>query len=69
MQASEIECNFAFTAYKLMMNINSLTLQAIAALAHLRAAVLYIMDISGQCGYNIEEQVTDDILLQHASND
>ncbi|EDV20962.1 Nucleolar GTP-binding protein 1 [Trichoplax sp. H2] len=36
---------------------NAIEMQAIAALAHLRAAVLYIMDISGQCGHSIEEQI------------
>jgi GTP1/Obg family GTP-binding protein len=32
-------------------------MQAITALAHLRACVLFIMDPSGQCGHNIEDQV------------
>ena len=36
---------------------NTIEMQAITALAHLRAAVLYIMDISEQCGHSIEEQV------------
>ena len=31
--------------------------QAITALAHLRSAILYIMDISEQCGRTIEEQI------------
>ena len=31
--------------------------QAITALAHLRAAVLYFMDLSEQCGQTIEEQI------------
>lgn len=31
--------------------------QAITALAHLRAAVLYFMDLSEQCGHTIEEQI------------
>ena len=31
--------------------------QAITALAHLRAAILYIMDISEQCGHTLEEQI------------
>ena len=31
-------------------------MQAITALAHLRAAVLYIMDPSEQCGYSMEAQ-------------
>lgn len=36
---------------------NTIEMQAITALAHLRAAVLYIMDISEQCGHSLEEQV------------
>lgn len=32
------------------------TTQSITALAHLRAAVLYIVDISEQCGYTIAQQ-------------
>ena len=31
-------------------------MQSITALAHLRAAVLYVMDISEQCGYTIAQQ-------------
>lgn len=36
---------------------NVIEMQAITALAHLRACVLYVMDISEQCGHTIEEQV------------
>ena len=36
---------------------NTIEMQAITALAHLRAAILYIMDISEQCGHSIEQQV------------
>lgn len=36
---------------------NTIEMQAITALAHLRAAVLYVMDISEQCGHSIEEQI------------
>ncbi|KOC59347.1 putative nucleolar GTP-binding protein 1 [Habropoda laboriosa] len=36
---------------------NVIEMQAITALAHLRAAVLYFCDISEQCGHNLEEQV------------
>ena len=36
---------------------NTIEMQAITALAHLRAAVLYIMDVSEQCGQNIHQQV------------
>lgn len=32
-------------------------MQAVTALAHLRAAVLYIFDISEQCGHTLEEQL------------
>lgn len=36
---------------------NTIEMQAITALAHLRAAVLYVIDISEQCGHSIEEQI------------
>jgi len=36
---------------------NIIEMQAITALAHLRAAILYVMDISEQCGHSIEQQV------------
>ncbi|XP_022225472.1 nucleolar GTP-binding protein 1 [Drosophila obscura] len=36
---------------------NVIEMQAITALAHLRACVLYFMDISEQCGHSLEEQV------------
>ncbi|KZC11688.1 PREDICTED: nucleolar GTP-binding protein 1 [Dufourea novaeangliae] len=36
---------------------NVIEMQAITALAHLRAAVLYFCDISEQCGHTLEEQV------------
>ncbi|PIO22859.1 hypothetical protein AB205_0195140, partial [Aquarana catesbeiana] len=36
---------------------NTIEMQAITALAHLRAAVLYVMDISEQCGHTLEEQL------------
>ena len=36
---------------------NTIEMQAITAMAHLRAAILYVMDVSDQCGYSIEEQV------------
>lgn len=39
-------------------NRNTIEMQAIAALAHLRAAILYVMDISEQCGNTIEQQVS-----------
>ncbi|XP_069912103.1 GTP-binding protein 4 isoform X4 [Oryctolagus cuniculus] len=36
---------------------NTIEMQAITALAHLRAAVLYVMDLSEQCGHGLKEQV------------
>ncbi|KOS16107.1 gtp binding protein 4 [Malassezia pachydermatis] len=37
--------------------MNTIEMQAITALAHLRSAVLYFMDLSEQCGYTVEAQV------------
>ena len=36
---------------------NTIEMQAITALAHLRAAILYVMDLSEQCGYSLEQQL------------
>ncbi|CAG0921831.1 unnamed protein product [Notodromas monacha] len=36
---------------------NTIEMQAITALAHIRACVLFIMDPSGQCGHNVEDQI------------
>lgn len=36
---------------------NVIEMQAITALAHLRACVLYFMDISEQCGHSLEAQI------------
>lgn len=36
---------------------NTIEMQAITALAHLRAAVLYVMDVSEQCGQTLEAQI------------
>lgn len=36
---------------------NTIEMQAITALAHLRASILYILDISEQCGHSLPEQV------------
>mmetsp|Transcript_19200 Transcript_19200/g.28579 ORF Transcript_19200/g.28579 Transcript_19200/m.28579 type:complete len:794 (-) Transcript_19200:38-2419(-) len=36
---------------------NTIEMQSITALAHLRAAVVFVIDISEQCGYSIQEQV------------
>ncbi|XP_068604712.1 GTP-binding protein 4 [Brachionichthys hirsutus] len=36
---------------------NTIEMQAITALAHLRAAVLYVTDVSEQCGHSVPEQL------------
>ncbi|KAJ2662133.1 Nucleolar GTP-binding protein 1 [Coemansia sp. RSA 1200] len=36
---------------------NTIEMQSITALAHLRAAVMFFIDLSGQCGYSVQEQV------------
>lgn len=38
-------------------DMNTIEMQSITALAHLKACVLYFMDLSEQCGYTIEAQV------------
>lgn len=37
---------------------NTIEMQAVTALAHLRAAILFIMDISEMCDHTIEEQIS-----------
>lgn len=37
-------------------DMNTIEMQSITALAHLRSCVLYFMDLSEQCGYSIEAQ-------------
>lgn len=37
--------------------MNTIEMQSITALAHLKSAVLYFMDLSEQCGYTVEAQV------------
>lgn len=37
---------------------NTIEMQSITALAHLRACILYFVDISEKCGYSIEQQIT-----------
>ena len=36
--------------------MNTIEMQSITALAHLRSAILYFMDLSEQCGYTLEAQ-------------
>ena len=35
---------------------NTIEMQSITAMAHLRAAVLYLVDVSEQCGYSVAQQ-------------
>ncbi|KAL7270972.1 Nucleolar GTP-binding protein 1 [Rhizina undulata] len=37
--------------------MNTIEMQSITAIAHLRSAVLYFVDLSEQCGYTVEAQV------------
>ena len=37
---------------------NTIEMQSVTALAHLQCAVLYFIDISEQCGYTVEQQVS-----------
>ncbi|CAH0404378.1 unnamed protein product [Chilo suppressalis] len=37
---------------------NVIEMQAVTALAHLRAAVLYVMDLSEQCGHSVQDQIS-----------
>lgn len=37
---------------------NTIEMQAITAMAHLRAAILYVMDLSEQCGHTVKEQIS-----------
>lgn len=37
---------------------NTIEMQSVTALAHLNAAIVYIVDISEQCGYTLQQQVS-----------
>ncbi|KAK8807544.1 nucleolar GTP-binding protein 1 [Blastocystis sp. subtype 4] len=37
---------------------NTIEMQSITAMAHLQAAILFFIDLSGQCTYSIEEQIS-----------
>jgi len=37
--------------------MNSIEMQSITAIAHLRSAILYFMDLSEQCGYSVKDQI------------
>lgn len=36
---------------------NTIEMQSVTAMAHLRSCILFFMDLSEQCGYSIAEQV------------
>lgn len=42
---------------------NVIEMQAVTALAHLRSCILYMMDISEQCGHTLEEQVSSTLFI------
>jgi GTP1/Obg family GTP-binding protein len=37
--------------------MNTIEMQSVTALAHLRACILFFMDLSEQCGYSVKDQV------------
>ncbi len=37
--------------------MNTIEMQSITAIAHLRSAILFFMDVSEQCGYSVEAQI------------
>lgn len=47
--------------------MNTIEMQSITALAHIRAAILYFMDLSEQCGYTIEAQVRETLVQLYMS--
>lgn len=42
---------------------NVIEMQAVTALAHLRACILYFLDLSEQCGHTLDEQVPSKFYL------
>uniref|UniRef100_A0A2K5CIQ4 Nucleolar GTP-binding protein 1 n=1 Tax=Aotus nancymaae TaxID=37293 RepID=A0A2K5CIQ4_AOTNA len=45
------------TKHSCLEDRNTIEMQTITTLAHLRAAVLYVMDLSEQCGHGLREQL------------
>lgn len=39
-----------------LQDMNTIEMQSITALAHIRAAILFFIDISGQCGFSVQQQ-------------
>lgn len=37
--------------------MNTIEMQSVTALAHLRACIMFFMDLSEQCGYSVKDQV------------
>ncbi|KAI6785110.1 nucleolar GTP-binding protein [Emericellopsis cladophorae] len=37
--------------------MNTIEMQSITAIAHLRSAIMYFMDLSEQCGYSVKDQI------------
>jgi nucleolar GTP-binding protein len=37
--------------------MNTIEMQSITAIAHLRSCILYFMDLSEQCGYSVQAQI------------
>jgi nucleolar GTP-binding protein len=37
--------------------MNTIEMQSVTALAHLRSCILYFIDCSEQCGYTLEAQI------------
>lgn len=37
---------------------NTIEMQSITAMAHIRASIMYFMDVSEECGYGVQEQVS-----------
>lgn len=49
--------------------MNTIEMQSITALAHLRACVMYFMDLSEQCGFTVEAQVRSSRALPYPVRD
>ena len=43
--------------YSALEEMNTIEMQSITAIAHLRSAILYFMDLSEQCGYSVQAQI------------
>ncbi|KAI1744140.1 P-loop containing nucleoside triphosphate hydrolase protein [Xylaria scruposa] len=50
-------CGFSCVLDHPLEEMNTIEMQSITAIAHLRAAILYFMDLSEQCGYSVKSQM------------